>query len=164
MRGPIVLCLIMASIFTSSLRAEENNPAEPTKADRNIISRCIDKASEEGASPLRCIGTVSDPCLAVPGNDSTVMMAACLEREATIWDERLNDDYRALMNGLDGEEKDKLKASQKAWLTVRDTTCGIEGAFWQGGTGQGGAIASCMLRETGVRDLSLAALRTYLDQ
>lgn len=164
MRRTAALCLIMASVLTSPLRAEESNPAEPTNADRKAISQCIEKAEEEGASALRCVGAVADPCLSEPGNDNTVMMAACLEREAAIWDERLNDDYQALLEGLDGEEKTKLKAGQKAWLTVRDTTCEVEGAFWQGGTGLGGALAGCMLRETGVRDLSLAALRTYLDQ
>lgn len=164
MQRILVLGFIMAAIFASPLRAEEGNPAEPTDADRGVIAACIDKAGEEGASALRCVGAVSDPCLAEPGNDNTVMMAACLERESTIWDERLNDDYKALLAGLESEAKDKLKAGQKAWLTVRDTTCDVESGFWQGGTGLGGAVAGCMLRETGVRDLSLVALRAYLEQ
>ena len=164
MQRILVLGFIMAAIFASPLRAEEGNPAEPTDADRGVIAACIDKAGEEGASALRCVGAVSDPCLAEPGNDNTVMMAACLERESTIWDERLNDDYKALLASLESDAKDKLKAGQKAWLTVRDTTCDVESGFWQGGTGLGGAVAGCMLRETGVRDLSLVALRAYLEQ
>ncbi|WP_370674201.1 lysozyme inhibitor LprI family protein [Pleomorphomonas sp. PLEO] len=164
MRRIVILCLIAAAFFARPLRAEENNPAKPTDADRDVITACIDKAGEEGASALRCVGAVSDPCLAEPGNDNTVMMAACLERESTIWDERLNADYRALLAGLESEAKDKLKAGQKAWLTVRDTTCDVESGFWLGGTGFGGAVAGCMLRETGARDLSLVALRAYLEQ
>ena len=164
MRRIVILCFIAAAGFAGPLRAEENNPAEPTDSDRSVVAACIAKAGEEGASALRCVGAVSDPCLAEPGNDNTVMMAACLEREAAIWDERLNDDYKALLAGLEGEAKDKLKVGQKAWLTVRDTTCEVESDFWLGGTGFGGAVAGCMLRETGVRDLSLVALRAYLDQ
>lgn len=164
MRRTAILCFTVAAIFAGRLQAEDNNPAEPTDADRNIIAACIEKAGEEGASTLRCVGAVSDPCLAQPGNDNTVMMAACLERESAIWDERLNDDYKALLAGLESEAKDKLKTGQKAWLTVRDTTCDVESGFWQGGTGFGGAVAGCMLRETGARDLSLVALRAYLDQ
>lgn len=164
MRRTAILCFTVAAIFAGRLQAEDNNPAEPTDADRNIIAACIEKAGEEGASTLRCVGAVSDACLAQPGNDNTVMMAACLERESAIWDERLNDDYKALLAGLESEAKDKLKTGQKAWLTVRDTTCDVESGFWQGGTGFGGAVAGCMLRETGARDLSLVALRAYLDQ
>lgn len=164
MRGIVILCFAATVALAGPLRAAEDNPAEPTDADRHVIAACIDKAGNDGANTLRCIGAVSDPCLAEPDNDNTVMMAACLQREATIWDDRLNDDYQALMSGLEGEAKDKLKAGQKAWLTVRDTTCDVEGSFWEGGTGLGGALAGCMLRETGTRDLSLAALRAYLDQ
>ncbi len=162
MRGIVAFCFAMA--IGGLAQADEGNPAEPTDADRQMIAECVASAPHENVSPLGCIGMVSDPCLADPDNDNTPMMAACLEREATIWDERLNDDYQALMRGLGKPEAAKLRDSQRSWLTVRDATCDIEGAFWQGGTGYGGAIAGCMLRETGARDVSLAALRTYLDQ
>lgn len=164
MRRTAAVCFVLVMACAGAARAEEGNPAEPTDADREVIAACITKAGDEGASALACVGVVSDPCLATPGNDNTVMMGACLERESTIWDERLNDDYKALLVGLDGEAKDKLKAGQKAWITVRDTTCDIESGFWLGGTGYGGALTGCLLRETGTRDLSLVALRTYLEQ
>lgn len=164
MRKLAVLCFIATTAFASFARAEENNPAEPTDADRKVIADCVASAPHENVSPLGCVGMVSDPCLSNPDNESTPMMAACLERETAIWDERLNDDYQALVDGLDKAEATKLRDSQRAWLAVRDATCDVEGSFWQGGTGYGGAIAGCMLRETGARDVSLLTLRTYLDQ
>ncbi len=164
MRRIVALCFVLAAAGASAARAEEGNPAGPTDADRDVIAACIAKAGDEGASAFRCFGVVSDPCLAEPGNDTTVMMGACLERETAIWDERLNDDYQALLAGLEGGAKDKLRAGQKAWLTVRDTTCEVESGFWLGGTGFGGALAGCRLRETGMRDLSLVALRAYLEK
>lgn len=162
MRGIVAFCFAM--VVGSVAQAQDGNPAEPTDAERQVIAECVANAPHENVSPLGCIGMVSDPCLAAPDNDNTPMMAACLEREGAIWDERLNDDYQALMDGLDKAEASKLRDSQRAWLTVRDATCDIEGSFWQGGTGYGGAIAGCMMRETGARDISLVALRTYLDQ
>ncbi|SFM37747.1 Uncharacterized conserved protein YecT, DUF1311 family [Pleomorphomonas diazotrophica] len=162
MRGFLAFCLAM--VIGGVAQAQDGNPAEPTDADRQKIAECVASAPHENVSPLGCIGMVSDPCLAEPDNESTPMMAACLEREAAIWDERLNDDYQALIDRLDKTEAAKLRDSQRAWLAVRDATCDIEGSFWQGGTGYGGAIAGCMLRETGARDISLVALRTYLDQ
>lgn len=165
MRIVFALSLAAALACTSVVRAEEADPAEPTAADRQAVADCIAKAGEEeGGSTFRCIGIVSDPCLAEPDNDNTVMMGACLARESTLWDERLNDDYKALLDGLEGEARDKLKAGQKAWLTVRDTTCEVESSFWQGGTGFGPALTGCMLRETATRDLSLVALRAYLEE
>lgn len=164
MRRLIAATAVLIVLASVAARAEEANPADPTDADRKVIADCVASAPHENTSPLGCIGMVSDPCLSEADNDSTPMMAACLEREATIWDERLNDDYQALMDGLDKTEAKKLKDSQKAWIAIRDATCDIEGSFWQGGTGYGGAIAGCMLRETGARDVSLLSLRTYLDQ
>lgn len=164
MRILIVASAILTVLASTAARADDADPTQPTDADRKVIADCVASAPHENVSPLGCVGMVSDPCLADPDNESTPMMAACLEREAAIWDERLNDDYQALMGGLDKAEGTKLRDSQRAWLTVRDATCDIEGAFWQGGTGYGGAIAGCMLRETGARDVSLLTLRTYLDQ
>lgn len=164
MRTLMATCVLLIAWAPAEAFAEDTNPAEPTDADRRVIAECVASAPHENVSPLGCIGMVSDPCLANPDNENTPMMAACLEREAAIWDERLNDDYQALMDGLDKAEAGKLRDSQRAWLTVRDATCDIEASFWEGGTGYGGAIAGCMLRETGARDISLVALRTYLDQ
>ena len=164
MRPIFALCCAITLALAGAAKAEEGNPSEPSEADREAIATCIAGVEEPGANPLRCVGSVSDPCLAEPGNDNTVMMAACLEREATIWDERLNVDYQALLAGLEGEARDQLKVGQKAWLTVRDTTCEVESGFWLGGTGFGGALTGCLLRETATRDLSLVAVRAYLEQ
>lgn len=164
MKTAIALYLVAMMTTAGAARAEDSDLAEPSEGDREAIATCIAGEDEPGANPLRCVGRVSEPCLAEPGNDNTVMMAACLEREATIWDERLNLDYQALLAGLEGEAKAKLKAGQKAWLTVRDTTCEVESGFWLGGTGFGGALTGCLLRETATRDLSLVALRAYLEE
>lgn len=164
MRLVLIGSLVVATLASPAAFAEEVDPATPTDADRQVIAECIMLSGEDGASPLGCIGKVSDPCLAEPGNDNTPMMAACIEREGVIWDERLNDDYKALMAGLDPALAKRLKDSQRAWIAVRDATCDIEVSFWEGGTGYGGALAGCLMRETGARDVSLVALRTYLDQ
>jgi len=161
--------LIAASVVLNVLAsgvafAEDADPSVPTDADRQVISDCLANTSSEGKTQLACIGAVSDPCLADPENDNTPMMAACLDRESTIWDERLNDDYKALMSGLDKAQAAKLRDSQRAWIGVRDATCDLETSFWDGGTGAGAAYTGCMLRETGARDISLAALRNYVDQ
>lgn len=164
MRRLFAASLILTTLAITAARAEDADPSVPTDADRQVIADCLANASSEGKNQLSCIGTVSDPCLADPANDNTPMMAACLDREAAIWDERLNDDYKALIGALDKEKAAKLRDSQRAWITVRDTTCDLEMSFWDGGTGAGAAYTGCVLQETGARDISLASLRNYVDQ
>jgi uncharacterized protein YecT (DUF1311 family) len=164
MRRLFAASLILTTLAMTAARAQDVDPSVPTDADRQVIADCLANTSAEGKNQLACIGAVSDPCLADPENDNTPMMAACLDREAAIWDERLNDDYKALIDGVDKAKASKLRDSQRAWITVRDTTCDLETSFWEGGTGAGAAYTGCMLRETGARDISLASLRNYVDQ
>ncbi|WP_237154237.1 lysozyme inhibitor LprI family protein [Oryzibacter oryziterrae] len=144
--------------------AQEDNPATPTKADRQAIEDCIQSSSESGYSLDRCIGTVADPCLQEDGNDSTPMMEACSDKEATIWDDRLNAAYKQLMGKLDDDRKATLKAQQKAWIALRDQTCEMEASFWDGGTGAGPAATACYQRETGHRALTLEGFLSYLQE
>jgi uncharacterized protein YecT (DUF1311 family) len=85
-------------------------------------------------------------------------MRACVKEELAIWDGRLNAAYKALKGQFASGETgvvtagavDKLKAAQRAWISVRDQTCSLEGAM------HGGGLASywqdmCRLRQTAVR-------------
>ena len=158
--------LIAAGLLVGSVAvaAAEDNPAVPTKADRAAIAKCVKDTTEYGGTMEKCIGIIADPCLAEPGTDNDVLMTACLDREATIWDDRLNDHYRALMAGLDDERKGKLKAQQKQWISLRDQTCEMEASFWDGGTGASSAATRCFMRETASRAITLNGFLGYLDQ
>jgi uncharacterized protein YecT (DUF1311 family) len=59
---------------------------------------------------------------------------ACAAADAADADRRLNRSYQALLCYLDDEEKERLKAVQRAWLAFRDVDC----AYWASG---GGSIA-----------------------
>lgn len=144
--------------------AAEDNPAVPTKADRAQIESCVQDAANNGETLDKCIGLIADPCLADPENSPTPLMGACLDREATIWDDRLNDHYKTLMAGLDDDKKASLKAQQKAWIALRDQTCELEASFWDGGTGAGPAAIGCQMRETAHRALTLYGFASYIEQ
>jgi len=162
MRTAVLATLWLALGLTGAL-AQDDSPGKPTEADRQAIDSCMSSAADSGYTLERCIGTVSDACLATPGNDNTVMMGACIDREFTIWDERLNADYKALMARLPDDKKAALKTTQRSWITLRDQTCQLEAGFWDGGTGAGPAAAGCFLRETGHRALTLHGYLGYLD-
>ncbi len=61
-------------------------------------------------------------CLSQAGGGS---MAARCFRLFSLWDHELNLQYRSLMNALDAAGKQKLRKSQRAWLSVRDSTLAL---------------------------------------
>ncbi len=50
----------------------------------------------------------------------------CYGREQAVWDKIVNDFYKAMMDGLEPGQQQKLKAMQRSWIHTRDLTC----AFW----------------------------------
>ena len=74
-------------------------------------------------------------------------MAQCYDREAAVWDERLNQNYKKRLDGAEPAYRDALKKMQRAWLAYRDAKCGSISI------GETGSIsvpetAICMLEET----------------
>jgi uncharacterized protein YecT (DUF1311 family) len=75
-------------------------------------------------------------------------LTACAAGQAAAADRRLNAAYRDVLRYVDGEEKAKLIAAERAWVGFRDADC----AFFGSG---GGSIAP--MNEAFCRaDLSLA--------
>jgi uncharacterized protein YecT (DUF1311 family) len=61
-------------------------------------------------------------------------MTACARTDATAADRRLSAAYRELLRYVEGSDRRRLVAAQRAWLAFRDADC----AFFSGG---GGSIA-----------------------
>lgn len=59
-------------------------------------------------------------CLDSDTNYTTYGMIECEIRARDAWDSALNKYYKLLMQTLSGDERNKLKASQKNWLVFRD--------------------------------------------
>ena len=149
-RAVAVLAIVLAQTALA-----QDGPAMPTDDDSRMQSDCLANAVEQSLPKSNCIGVVADACMKEPGNDSTVMMTACLDRESRLWDDLLNDRYGLLMEALNEEQAIALQSSQRAWIDMRDKTCAYEASLWQGGTGAGPAAVGCFLRETGWRALML---------
>jgi uncharacterized protein YecT (DUF1311 family) len=84
-------------------------------------------------------------------------MLACISAEYALQDQRLNQAYAKAMTGLNAQEKARLRAAQKAWLTYRDDWCGITYDEHSGSLER--IMASqCTLRETVLQTMRLEAL------
>ena len=151
MRGLVFVAALAVCVATFAAQSAVAGPRE----DQAKLVDCM--AGREQAET--CIGLVSQPCLEIPGNQTTVGMTDCVMRETTAWDGILNDDYQQLMRSLDPEQKKALRDAQRAWIAYRDKTCGFYFELIRGSIAQN-LSAGCLAEETAGR---VADLKIYLE-
>jgi len=153
--------IVAAALLTAPAQAQE------LRFDIGHTLACLDAAGG-GPGAEGCIGASANACMRdTPGGSSTYGMGACIDREYSYWDDRLNASYRSLRAqeraddadwaGAPGvvSKADALRDMQRAWIAFRDATCAYERAQWGGGTGGGPAWAGCQMRLTGAQALYL---------
>ncbi|TMV91013.1 DUF1311 domain-containing protein [Thioclava sp. BHET1] len=132
--------------------------ADPT-VDPATVQACFKNAKT--VLPA-CIGDAANACEDQPGGSTTPGIAACLSGETQLWDDLLNEQYKAararlVMQG--GKTlSDELLKTQRAWIAFRDADCGLEYSIWEGGTIRSVMAASCQLSRTAQRALELRQL------
>jgi uncharacterized protein YecT (DUF1311 family) len=167
MRAAIFAILLVAA--APALAADD----KPTDADRAAVADCValanknqesstpsDQGAEAGAAArldravkeapglaVSCIGVIADPCQSEPDGQSNLGTAQCYDREAAVWDERLNQNYKKRLDDAEPAYRDALKNMERAWIAYRDAKCGSISV------GEPGSIsvpetAICMLDET----------------
>ena len=118
---------------------------------------CLDDATTPSMRHA-CIGTAANLCMIdTQGGSSTPVMGACLNSELDWWDSRLNTVYGKLMTQYADQPglAERLRAMQRNWIPYRDARCDFEFAQWDGGTGQGPALAACLMTATAEQTLVL---------
>jgi uncharacterized protein YecT (DUF1311 family) len=131
----------------------------PTARDIATIGDCLHhrgkpRASQE-AEEAACLMTVAKPCMG--GDEAAAGSArqiACLDRERGVWDQILNESYKAMMAALEPDQQAKLREMQRSWIQTRDLTCGFWYDYFQG-TMANPMIAWCNNRETARRAIFL---------
>ena len=92
----------------------------------------------------------------------TAEMRDCMTAEQDRLERRLNDAYRVLMSNMpDGEEKETLRNSERAWIAHRETECAFEASEQEGGTLKPVLIAGCWLKQTADRVDELEKRRAF---
>ena len=129
---------------------------EPSAKARAAIRTC---AANESLSALELEQTclfnlVSEPCTEQPHGWSTHGQADCYRIELRIWDDLLNETFRALRATLNDDQKAKLREMQLAWIAYRDTTCNFYYDKIRGSMAIP-MISACLARETARRALLL---------
>lgn len=147
----LVLAAVALAVIASPARADD----PPDRKDAAIVHACLKKEGGPNGNQELCIKTAYRPCIG-PDEDakSPAELMDCLRREQLVWDQILNDSFRSLRDGLEPEQRLKLRDMQRAWLDMRDKTCAFYYDFYQG-TMANPMIASCVNRETARRAIFL---------
>jgi uncharacterized protein YecT (DUF1311 family) len=155
----LLACALSIPIFGGSLVIAEESPFG---ADRAAVESCLAlvakneaarglheaeeltektgpegrlRAAAEAASREResCIGVVATACIQAEGNASTRAMVTCYEREAAVWDGRLNAAFKKVLASGDGDDvAEGYRKVQRAWIAFRDASCAQPAIVFKG--------------------------------
>ncbi len=150
----IVLGVWCAVLTFGVARAEQEVDPEAIAAIRD----CLAEFAEAGEPGFHCIEIVSKPCLAAQGGDTTFGMVMCLDRSIAAWDALLNAAYKAAREKIGKPLDDRLRDVQRAWIVFRDERCGLEEAFYEGGTLARVVYLACYEQETAIRAIDVIAV------
>ncbi len=131
------------------------------QVDRQQVLECF-RAAPLDAAPPACIGDAAAACQRLPGGETTLGAAECLNAEAGVWDDVLNAEYRDAMARIcdhgGAALAEQLRDAQRVWIAFRDTECGLRDGIWAGGTIRVIIAGNRVLRETTERALELRDL------
>lgn len=114
----------------------------------------IDNAGHEPAS---CIDYVTELC-SFESDDgrSQLGLIDCANREVSVWEDRLNTTYAALMAKAAPKTRDGYRKMQRAWIAYRDARCAAEASAETVNTDrQSNIMVSCALDATARQALIL---------
>jgi uncharacterized protein YecT (DUF1311 family) len=160
-RGAMTMRLVLAGLVvllsvavTGTAHAQVGR--KPTAREVAAIRECAEKYADDVFEGERqCVfNLIATPCTEKPENTANINIADCYRVEQAIWDDLLNENFKALRADLDDKQATKLRDMQRAWIAYRDTTC----AFYM--DKMNGTLAipvgnACAARETARRALLL---------
>jgi uncharacterized protein YecT (DUF1311 family) len=103
-----------------------------------------------------------EECLSIDSNQSTFGMINCIRTAMEEWDAELNKYYNLLMETLNIDEKEKLRAAQQQWLVYRDKEFEFIKKFYRNMEGTMWKIVEADSRNNIVRQRALE-LTSYYD-
>lgn len=137
----------------------------PDTRDVKTIAACLqsfDKAAAPQEAYEACVARIANRCMKDNGALDRKQVE-CFDRERMVWDKIVNDSYKTMMDGLEPEQQDKLKAMQRSWIHTRDLTCTFWYDYFQGSMANP-MMASCNNRETARRAIYLRIFANDLAQ
>ncbi len=148
-KAALAECLKYVSDFPGNVPGINDTPTPAAHIDNKI------KLS--GHEPGSCIDYVTELCsFERDDGQSQLGLIDCADREVSVWEDRLNATYAALMAKAAPEAREGYRKMQRAWIDYRKARCGAEGSAETINTDrQSNIIVSCMLDATAQQALIL---------
>ena len=151
MKNSTFVAVIIFVLVPVTARADD----PPNTKDVALVQACLKSKKPGSASLEGCIESVCRPCIGKNENaKSPGEIMDCLRREKLVWDQMLNTAFRTLREGLDEDQRTKLRDMQRSWVETRDKTCTFYYDYFEG-TMANPMIANCDNRETARRAIFL---------
>jgi uncharacterized protein YecT (DUF1311 family) len=145
--------LAIAALVLATLAARADDPPDPKGA--GTVQMCLKSQKPSTRAYETCIDVAYHRCIGPEENaKSSAEQVGCLRREKPVWDQLLNDAFRKLRDGLDDDQRVKLRDMQRSWVDMRDKTCAFYYDYFQGSMANP-MIANCDNRETARRAIFL---------
>jgi len=145
------LLAALAMLTAGAARADD----APSPEDLRTVEACLKAKGGADRDRETCIGVVSKSCIGPDeGVKSPSDIIGCFGREQLVWDRILNQAFRMLREGLDDQQRARLRDMQRAWIDARDRTCAFYYDYFQG-TMANPMMANCANRETARRAIFL---------
>ena len=156
MPARIAFAIAVAIALAFAAASADAQTRKPTAQEVAAIRNCAVKYQDDvDEGERQCLfNFVATPCTKTREGSSNLGTTDCYRLEWVIWDNLLNENFKALIGALDNQQNAKLRAMQQAWIAYRDTTCNFYMDKIQGSM----AIpmgAACAARETARRALLL---------
>lgn len=84
-----------------------------------VFAAGLPVAAQAAPKPVSAL----DRCFASPDGASTMGQVQCIGDAVAVQDARLNKTYAKAMAKLTPEQKDKLRAAQRAWIAFKQADC-----------------------------------------
>ncbi len=159
MRFPLRPFIVALTCIAGIGLAVQPSEAQTRKASAKEIATIRDCATKYADNlddgERQCLfQLVADPCMGKPEEAQKAVVVECYLVENSIWDALLNENYKSLLETLDGEQTAKARAMQRAWTAYRDTTCQFYDDKIQGSMSIT-MHAACVTRESARRAMLL---------
>ncbi len=110
-------------------------------------------------STARALVTTAHAETASCAGDTTVAINECLNKQFTVLERKLTDAYRKVLGSQSAAQwRSLITSSQRAWINSREQEqdCrGVAAYQWFGGSGEGAAVAGCLVRKDDARNKEL---------
>ncbi|QND60293.1 lysozyme inhibitor LprI family protein [Mesorhizobium huakuii] len=149
-KAALAECLKYVSDFPGDVPGVNEAPKPASHIDNAI--------KLAGHEPASCINYVTDLCsFEIDDGQSQLGLIDCADREVSVWEDRLNTTYDALMAKAGTPKlREGYRKMQRAWIAYLNARCAAEGSAETVNTDrQSNIIVSCMLDATARQALIL---------